>query len=365
MVIGLVMIVRDEEALISRALLSALPFISTWVIVDTGSTDRTKEIIETVFAAVPGLLVDRPWVSFEKNRSEALALCDGRMDWAIMLDADDTIEGLVPPASLWTNQEIDAFMLNIKHGTISHNRPQIFRTGLSWAYKGAVHEYAHCQSKEKPVLALLPNTTYMLTRCEGYRSRDPHKYHKDALLLEAADLTDSRTLFYLAQSYRDAGQRDLATARYRQYLDLSGGWIQERYLSLVNLISLIADSEQEEKYRLAWAAIELCPDRLEAPYAFLRQRRNLCLPMTHQCYAIASASANRKPGETDLFVVPDIYAWGMDNELAVAAFATKHYRESYDASLRCCVVAKASDQSICENALSNARLAFPFLSSHR
>jgi hypothetical protein len=34
--VGLVMIVKNEAAVIERALLSAKPFISTWLIVDTG-----------------------------------------------------------------------------------------------------------------------------------------------------------------------------------------------------------------------------------------------------------------------------------------------------------------------------------------
>jgi glycosyltransferase involved in cell wall biosynthesis len=42
--VGLVMIVKNEEAVLERALRSALPFISTYVIVDTGSTDSTKDI---------------------------------------------------------------------------------------------------------------------------------------------------------------------------------------------------------------------------------------------------------------------------------------------------------------------------------
>ena len=43
--VGLVMIVKDEEAVITRALASAIPYINRWLIVDTGSTDNTKFII--------------------------------------------------------------------------------------------------------------------------------------------------------------------------------------------------------------------------------------------------------------------------------------------------------------------------------
>jgi len=353
------MIVKDEEAVIERALLSAKPFISTYVIVDTGSTDRTKEIIRRVMSDMSGQLIDRPWLSFGHNRTEALRLCDSQMDWAIMLDADDTLVGVVPPPDLW-NQPVDGMMMRILHGTITHSRVQIFRTGIGWVYEGVVHEYPRCSSKEKAVLAALPPETYMITRCEGSRSKDPDKYLKDAQLLEVALLkspTDHRTIFYLAQSYRDAGQSETARRIYQRYVDLSGGWDQERYIALVNLIGLVEN--QEEKLRLTWAAIELCPQRLEAPYFYLQGRRKAGLPTTQQSYAIAAVVTNRKPTSTDLFVTSAIYEWGMDDELGIAAFATGRFRESYEASMRC--VLHSPEQSMKENALKNAKAAFDCL----
>ena len=361
MKVGLVMIVKDEEAVIERALLSAKPFISTYVIVDTGSTDRTKEIIASVMADISGQLVDRPWLSFGHNRTEALALCDGQMDWAIMLDADDSLAGTIPPVEIWTT-DIDAFMIKIKHDSIVHQRTQIFRTGLGWAYEGVVHEYPVCKSKGKTAIAMLPPETYMDTRCEGARSKDPEKYLKDANLLETALLknpTDHRTIFYLAQSYRDAGKPEIARRYYQRYLDIGGGWDQERYITLLNLIHLV--ETQEEKLRLTWMGIELCPDRLEVQHAYIRQRRALGLPLTQQCYAIAAISKGRKSGATHLFAIPSIYEWGMDDELAVAAFATQRYRESYDASLRC--VLMAPEESMRAIATTNARGALEKMSS--
>ena len=355
--VGLVMIVKNEEAVIERALLSARPFISTYLIVDTGSTDNTKEIIHRVMSDMSGQLVERPWLSFGHNRSEALSLCDGRMGWAIMLDADDSLAGTVPPPEVFEQTPADAFIIKIHHGSIIHQRTQIFRTGLGWGYEGVVHEYPVCRSKENTSFASLPPETYMITRCEGSRSKDPNKYLNDAHLLETALLknpTDHRTLFYLAQSYRDAGQPAVARRYYQRNLDIDGGWDQERYMTLVNLIGLV--DSQEEKLRLTWVAIELCPNRLEAQHAYLSQRRAQGLPLTQQCYAIAAITKNRKTESHYLFSSPHIYEWGMDDQLAVAAFATQHYRECYDASLRCVIL--APDDTMRATAVKNATAAF-------
>jgi len=355
--VGLVMIVKDEEAIIERALRSALPYISTYMIVDTGSTDRTKEIIREVMADVPGQLVDRPWVNFGVNRSEALALCDGQMEWAIMLDADDNLEGDAPPAETWTHLYVDAFNLHISHGMIRHQRPQIFRTGVGWKYVGAVHESASLPAKEEPVICLLPEPFRMMTRCEGARSKDPEKFNKDALLLETQLLMnpgDLRTVFYLAQSYRDAGRKDDARRFYERYLDMSGGWVQERYMVLVNLIVLATDPAKQLNY--AWRAIELSPGRLEAQYTLLKQRRLAGIPSSQQYYAIGSAVANRTVLPEYLFATPAVYEWGLDDELAVVAFETKHYREAYEASVRSAM--KVTDQGMRIRALENAKVAY-------
>jgi glycosyltransferase involved in cell wall biosynthesis len=351
------MIVKDEEDVLERALLSAKPWIQTWVIVDTGSTDGTKDVIRRCLGDISGLLFDRPWINFGHNRTEALELCRGQMDWAIMLDADDNLAGTVPPAELWLRTDFDGFLMKIHHGDIVHKRPQIFRVAADWCYKGALHEHAICRGTDQSKLAELPAESYMVTRCEGARSKDPQKYLKDALLLEMEyrqNPLDSRTVFYLAQSYRDAGRKQESIAYYRKHLDLSGTWIQERYLSLVNLIGMVEDFD--EQLRLGWMAVELCPERLEAQYSVLRNRRVAGQSTRiQQIYALGSVTANRKVTEGHLFVNPSIYSWGMDDELSVVAFAAGHYRESYEASMRTALNAPAAEMR--EHALNNARKA--------
>jgi len=68
------MIVRNEAHVIRRCLDSVMPLIDTWVIVDTGSTDGTQKIVREHLAAIPGELLERPWVNFAHNRTEAVVL---------------------------------------------------------------------------------------------------------------------------------------------------------------------------------------------------------------------------------------------------------------------------------------------------
>jgi hypothetical protein len=335
--IGLVMIVKDEEPVIERALRSARPFISTWVIVDTGSTDKTKDIVMRVMGDMPGLLASRPWVNFGHNRSEAVALCEGRMDWAIMMDADDTLEGKVPPASVWTTPNIDGMMMSLHHDQMRHERVQVLRVGAGWCYKGALHEVAMIPGRAATV-ARLPAETFMVTRCEGVRSRDPQKYQKDAAVLlreiEGGD-RDPRTLFYLAQSYRDANMKPEATARYYEYLDVSGAVPQEQYLAIVSLLTMVDDPA--ERTKLAWRGIELVPTRLEVPYTYISRWRVEGQKMGLQQFAIASVLTGRKPSEGDTYVNPLVYDWGMDNELMGVAGELGRWSVVRDTAMRCAV----------------------------
>lgn len=350
------MIVRDEEAVIERALRSAIPWISSYVIVDTGSTDGTKAVIERVMreAGIVGEVFDRPWVNFAHNRTEALELCRGRMDWAIMLDADDNLAGAVPSQSLWT-ADVDAFAMRMKHEQIWHNRTQIFRVASDWAYRGVVHEQPFCRTNDAPRIAMLPTEIYMETRCAGVRSRDPHKYEKDAALLEAEWIrnpADGRTLFYLAQSYRDASKMREAEHYYTKVLDISGISVHERYMSYVNLITMVAEPAKQLEY--AWAAFELHPKRVEAPFALMRRHRLEARPVTQQLYALAAAANNRKFEIEWPYVNPDVYGWGYDDEFAVVAFSTGHYKEAYDATIQILVNCQTSETR--ESAAKNARV---------
>lgn len=84
--ISLCMIVRNEERVLKDCLESAAPFFNEMIVVDTGSTDRTKEIAEELGARV----YDFPWIDdFSAARNESLKHAKGK--WIFWMDADDTL----------------------------------------------------------------------------------------------------------------------------------------------------------------------------------------------------------------------------------------------------------------------------------
>jgi glycosyltransferase involved in cell wall biosynthesis len=84
--VSLCMIVRNEENNIQRALASIKPVVEEMIVVDTGSTDRTKDIAKELGAKV----YDFAWTdSFADARNFALSKATG--EWILILDADEMI----------------------------------------------------------------------------------------------------------------------------------------------------------------------------------------------------------------------------------------------------------------------------------
>src|ERR1700754_1620258 len=125
------MIVRNEAHIVDEVLDSVAPYISSWVIVDTGSDDGTQNVIRNHMAAldIPGELEERPWRNFGHNRSEALALAQGHGDYIWVIDADDIVEGTLDFGQL------SADVYELRYGPdVTYWRRQLFRDGVRWRY---------------------------------------------------------------------------------------------------------------------------------------------------------------------------------------------------------------------------------------
>lgn len=316
MVLALIMIVKNEEHIIARNLKSTLPLVDTWVIIDTGSNDKTMEIINEMALQhnKKGYLYQKPWVNFGFNRSELLDLAREKCDWSLMMDADDFLSGTIPTL----NNEVDGYKIECEiNSTLRFFRPQLFNSKCKWKFIGALHEYATGGNSIEELKDLLIHA-----RCEGNRSKNPLKYLNDAKLLEE-ELKQStcdvhRTLFYCAQSYRDAGMKEKANYFYKLRCE-AGGWKEEVYISYLNRIRLCNDDK--EKLELAWKGIECNPKRKEIPYCILQHFRKKSI-WSEEIYAMGFTYLHCKISSDFLFCETIAYEWSYLDELGLHAFYT-------------------------------------------
>jgi glycosyltransferase involved in cell wall biosynthesis len=323
------MIVRNEAHIVHEVLEVVAPYITSWVIVDTGSDDGTPDVIRSRMAnlGIPGELHERPWRNFGHNRSEALTLAQGHGDYIWVMDADDTVVGTPDFGGL------SADVYNLRYGQgagFMYWRRQLFRDGLRWRYEGVVHEYAVCD--DPFVEERLDGEYYIDSRRLGARNLDPQKYARDRDLLLAEverNPDDGRSVFYLAQSYFDLCDFVNAREWYARRVDM-GGWDEEVYCAMFRVAESMAQlgapwPDVQDAYLRAW---EFRPTRAEPLHAIAYRYR------TDQRYRLGHLFAERAaeiplPEEDTLFVGADVYAWRAVDEQSVCASWTGKHMEAF------------------------------------
>jgi len=151
--VSLSMIVKNEEKVIERLLKTVTKLIDYYVIVDTGSTDKTKEIIDNFFKEnnIKGEIIDHEWVNFETARNCALEHTKGKADFGFWIDADEQIlyDDDFNPAKFKLNlAAVDMASIEVKYGGTKYTRTQLWRTSKPFKWRGPVHEILMCEEKD-------------------------------------------------------------------------------------------------------------------------------------------------------------------------------------------------------------------------
>jgi glycosyltransferase involved in cell wall biosynthesis len=317
------MIVKDEAAVMLRAVASALGIVDSVVIVDTGSTDGTLEQLfglERCQSVGRVHVFQRPWQDFATNRQEAMELARGSgAGYALILDADDTIE--VDDGFTFGDLHEDGYAFEIIHGETRHWRTALVKLDVLWQWRGVLHEALyHPAGKFSPHLPGIR----IRVGTGGARSKRPdrEKYTEDAIILSAElerNPTDTRTAFYHAQSQRDAGFTHAAMNSYYMRAHMPGGWDAETYIAWLNYARLVQLNNYDHDAVIGayLHAYEFRPKRAEAPYSLAFWLARLTPPRYELARVFASIAA-ALPMPEDLFVESSIYEWRARDELAVA-----------------------------------------------
>lgn len=324
-------IVRNEAHVIRRCLDSLRPYIDHWVIVDTGSTDGTQEIVRSHLRDLPGELHERPWRDFGTNRSEALALARGKGDYLFVMDADNILR--TPPG--WTVPDLaaDGYELTHRYAGIEYALPSLLADRIAWRFEGVLHEYVTADVPHR--FEPLPGP-WIEAFHDGARSRDPETYRNDAAILEAAlarEPGNARYAFYLGQSLRDAGELARARDAYRHRASMPG-WLEERWYAMYQAALLDerlgeAPAVVQHGYLAAFQAFPARAEPLVELARHHRQRGEYALA----CLYARHAATIPRPA-SGLFVDEPTYAWRALDELAIAAWYAGAYDEGRRAAER-------------------------------
>jgi len=110
--------------------------------------------------------------------------------------------------------------------------------------QGVLHEYLKVPPGELSWGRTTGFSIHANVNADSGRSQNPRKYHDDALVLEHALVTEtdpfviSRYTFYLAESYKDCGEREKALENYLKRVELRY-WIEEVYIAILEAANLM------------------------------------------------------------------------------------------------------------------------------
>ena len=328
------MIVKNEERVLPRLFRSLKDYIDYYVIVDTGSTDGTIELIRRELSGygIEGEVHERPWLNFGVNRQQALelALAADQADWLLFIDADEEL-GVSDPRFYEQLEPGVSYDLEKHQGDVRYAAHHLVNVrSARYRWQGPVHNYLVCvEGVERRKLR--KDVWIVYHHAQGAKSHgvtQVQKFLRDAALLQdelSRNPDDARSQFYLAQSYRDAGRLEQALAAYKQRASMDNGWSEEQFMAQLEAGRLAIRLEHAEAVVVGelLAAYRLRPTRAEPLFELARYFR------TRESYAMATLFAKagvQTPRPDDrLFVVDSVYAWQLLDELAVAAFWTGDY----------------------------------------
>jgi tetratricopeptide (TPR) repeat protein len=197
------MVVENQEQNIRSSLESVAPFIDYWVIIDRGSSDQTRALIEETLAPIPGELLTFTEGSLTDALNFSLERAKTKSDAILAWAAIDTWIGSGPPSL-----DADACILKVKSDRGVSYEIRLINPRLEWKWMGIAFpelfspEATHYTMPLPVCIEKKPQTTTITSSCFYTLGRA----YKECNLLEAAHhyLSSYVRLFPQSKNYFEA-----------------------------------------------------------------------------------------------------------------------------------------------------------------
>lgn len=225
--LSLCMIAKNEADSIARCINSAKGFVDEIIVVDTGSTDNTKEIARTLGAKV----IEETWNNdFSAARNISLEHATG--DWILFLDCDEELDLASGPVLREAIQSITyegyfILVTNTTENNLQLTSPSIrlFRNRKSFRFEGRIHEQIAPAIIKQYGIRSIANINVTIIH-HGY---DPNtnnikaKINRNLEILNSypEEKRDGFFLYNLGTEYLRLGDQKLALENYLKALDLT------------------------------------------------------------------------------------------------------------------------------------------------
>jgi tetratricopeptide (TPR) repeat protein len=322
------MIVKNEGKVIERLLDSVAPYIDTYCICDTGSTDDTIDKIQSFFnkRSIEGIICSEPFQDFGYNRSVSLTRClkMNDVDYILFLDADMVfyVNPVVSATALKQHlHKADAFYILQGTRDLHYQNVRIVKKTPNLHYWGVTHEHLVLPKGVSPI-PLIKEQVFIQDIGDGGSKND--KYPRDIKLLQKGLIQhpgNSRYLFYLANSYKNNNQLTEAIETYLKRIE-AGDWIEEVWYSYYNIGHCYYELNDISKALYYWMeGYQVYPCRIENLYHIVHHYRiHEKYELAYSFYLTAKRMLEKNTEHNHLFMENDIYVYKLDYEYSVIAF---------------------------------------------
>lgn len=250
--VSLCMIVKNEEPVLARCLTSVQGLVDEIIIVDTGSSDKTKEIARQYTS----LIYDFEWKD-DFSQARNFSFSKATKDYILWLDADDIIEESERTHFLnlleeLTNNKVDSVMMDyhlafdeIGNPTYSLKRNRVVKRSCDFKWVGAVHEYLAVQGN-----VMQRNIAITHRKEKAYTDRNLRIYKRREAQQE---IFTARDLFYFGNELKDHALYKEAIDKYQQFLATKQGWIEDEMAACIKIADcyeMLNDADRQLQYLL-------------------------------------------------------------------------------------------------------------------
>lgn len=249
--ISLCMIVKNEEEVLENCLKSVQKACDEIIIVDTGSTDKTKEIA----AKYTKKVIDFKWID-DFSAARNFAFSHATMDYILWLDADDVLleddykKLLALKKKL--NDEIDvvSMVYNIAfddygNPTFTYRRNRLVKRINQYKWDGVVHEYLAVSGNIIQSDIAVTHKKHEKQKSRNTKSRNLDIYERK---MKRGEPFSPRDLYYYSNELKDNQQYKKAIAYYKEFLATNKGWVEDEIMAclyLADCYSILGKKDEE------------------------------------------------------------------------------------------------------------------------
>ncbi|MET3025755.1 glycosyltransferase family 2 protein [Flavobacterium sp. UW10123] len=215
--ISLCMIVKNEQHLLGRCLHSVKNLVDEIIIIDTGSTDKTKEIAYLFTDKV----YDFEWIN-DFSVARNFAFSKATKDYQLWLDADDIFiekdQKLFLELKKTLSLDTDMVLMKYNYSVDENDNPlfsfyreRLLKRENNYKWNDPVHEYIQYGGN-----FLVSEIAITHKRISGSSDRNLKIYKE---MVERGDYLSPRSIFYYARELRDHKMYPEAVDYFKKFLE--------------------------------------------------------------------------------------------------------------------------------------------------